>query len=197
MGMDLHVDFHWGIMVDKDVIDELTGTVERETQGVAFDSSTLKRAFYDEYHSTLLLEFNSEKHYQYKDVPLKVFQGLCKAKSAGNYFNRYIKDEYEFDEMIQGEKDKEPLFDSVEDIEAKEQIEITEYSNARAPESGDCDGYIIGFSEGSYMGFGPQEFDPNDYKVSKVQHKKLRQFRDKYSIPWEELQWWIYIYSSI
>ena len=44
----------------------------------------------------LEIEFQSGAVYQYLDVPQKVHEELIGAKSKGQYFNREIRDDYEF-----------------------------------------------------------------------------------------------------
>lgn len=59
-------------------------------------SSTLSSAGYDVDDEILELEFTSGQVYHYFDVPEHLFTGLMKAVSPGEYFNQYIKDEYDF-----------------------------------------------------------------------------------------------------
>ena len=44
----------------------------------------------------LEIEFQSGAIYQYVEVPAAVYQGLRQAESNGKYFNREIRDEYQY-----------------------------------------------------------------------------------------------------
>jgi hypothetical protein len=44
----------------------------------------------------LEIEFQSGAIYQYVEVPAAVYQGLRQAESKGKYFNREIRDEYQY-----------------------------------------------------------------------------------------------------
>ena len=192
MGLELYVDFHWGIKVDKDVIDNLIGNSDAGTHEVSFDSSVLRRAVYNQQESALFLEFTSGRLYRYSDVAITVFRELCSAQSAGSYFNNHIKHEYHFDECI-SEDTTALRFDSVIDIEAKEGISIKPCCEDNAYLSGICDGYLIGFDGGGSWGPGPQAFGPNDFQVPTQEYDKLRQFCEQYNIPWDEPRWWVYV----
>ncbi|GJD97893.1 KTSC domain-containing protein [Methylobacterium iners] len=58
-------------------------------------SSAIRRAEYDPSTRTLQIWFTSGGHpYNYYGVPEEIYRGLITAASAGNYFDRYIKDRY-------------------------------------------------------------------------------------------------------
>jgi hypothetical protein len=63
-------------------------------------SSTLHSAGYDRDHKTLELKFNSGEIYQYLNVPHSNYTGLMNATSHGEYFNRYIKEQFLFIKVI-------------------------------------------------------------------------------------------------
>ncbi len=63
---------------------------------VAFTSSTIRSAGYDQQTMTLEVVFVNETVYQYFDVPEHVFQGLLVAPSAGAYLNSNIKNVYRY-----------------------------------------------------------------------------------------------------
>jgi len=56
-----------------------------------FDSTALKSADYDRKSKQLSITFHSGGTTVYEDVPEEVFDGLCKAKSAGGYFHKAIR----------------------------------------------------------------------------------------------------------
>jgi hypothetical protein len=61
-----------------------------------FNSSAVAQAEYDPWKRVLELHFTgSGTPYYYLDVPLEIFEGLCRAPSKGGYFNAHIKDRYE------------------------------------------------------------------------------------------------------
>ena len=54
-------------------------------------SSVIDRIVYDEEQSSLSIWFRETGRYIYSDVPRAIFDGLCRAPSAGRYFNQCIK----------------------------------------------------------------------------------------------------------
>ncbi|HVZ19253.1 MAG TPA: KTSC domain-containing protein [Terriglobales bacterium] len=59
-------------------------------------SSNISEAGFDPASRTLELMFVNGRVYQYFDVPQHVFDGLCNAPSAGQYFNQEIRGIYRF-----------------------------------------------------------------------------------------------------
>ncbi len=59
-------------------------------------SSTLHSAGYDVDHKTLELKFTSGEIYHYFNVPHSNYTALMNATSHGEYFNRYIKEQFSF-----------------------------------------------------------------------------------------------------
>ncbi|AOR80937.1 KTSC domain-containing protein [Novosphingobium resinovorum] len=51
----------------------------------------IERAVFDEAAGTLCISFRQTGKYLYHDVPSTVFDDLCKAASAGRFFNEQIK----------------------------------------------------------------------------------------------------------
>jgi lysyl-tRNA synthetase class 2 len=62
----------------------------------AVESTTMKSVGYESKSKVLEIEFGSGVVYQYLEVPKKVYEGLRRAESKGQYFNGEIRDEYEF-----------------------------------------------------------------------------------------------------
>ena len=60
----------------------------------ALDSSNIAEVAYDEDFSELNVKFKNDKIYKYTNVNPKRVKGLIKAKSAGKYFHRNIKDSH-------------------------------------------------------------------------------------------------------
>jgi lysyl-tRNA synthetase class 2 len=58
-------------------------------------SSVFKTADYDPVTRVLTLAFHSGTITQYADVPTYRYQELCTAKSAGQYYHRYIRGKYQ------------------------------------------------------------------------------------------------------
>jgi hypothetical protein len=54
-------------------------------------SSVIERILYDEEAGDLSIWFRETGRYIYSDVPKALYDGLCKAPSAGRYFNACIK----------------------------------------------------------------------------------------------------------
>ena len=62
-------------------------------------STVISSFFYNADTRTLKIVFVSGLVYNYKDVPEKTYQALKTSFSKGIYFNRYIKDNYEFESV--------------------------------------------------------------------------------------------------
>ena len=63
-----------------------------------FDSSSIiDRAGYDDRARLLCLRFLDTGCYFYFDVPRSLFDALCAADSAGQFFNEYIKGRFRFE----------------------------------------------------------------------------------------------------
>ena len=58
------------------------------------NSTSLKYAEYDSTDKILTVCFTSGKEYKYADVPKEIYQELIEAKSAGKFFQSYIKSTY-------------------------------------------------------------------------------------------------------
>jgi hypothetical protein len=59
-------------------------------------SSNLSRVRYDADTSTLEVEFNNGRAYQYFDVPPQVFDALLSAESHGKFLHSQIKGHYRY-----------------------------------------------------------------------------------------------------
>ena len=57
-------------------------------------SSVISRVAYDDDESTLSIWFRETGRYIYSEVPQAIYEGLCKAPSAGRFFNDCIKRRY-------------------------------------------------------------------------------------------------------
>jgi hypothetical protein len=62
--------------------------------------STVIASFdYDEANETLQVKYVSGKMYNYKNVPLTVYQLMRSSFAKGIFLNRYIKGKYPFEEV--------------------------------------------------------------------------------------------------
>ncbi|RQO57057.1 KTSC domain-containing protein [Variovorax sp. KBW07] len=61
-----------------------------------FNSTALVEGTYEPATRMLRLWFTSEPHqgYDYPNVPLHLWQGLCSARSAGTYYNDHLREVY-------------------------------------------------------------------------------------------------------
>lgn len=59
-------------------------------------SSIIERVAFDDGASTLSIFFRETGKYLYYDVPATIFEELCKAESAGTFFNEQIKGRFAF-----------------------------------------------------------------------------------------------------
>ena len=62
-------------------------------------STVISEIDYDEQNELLRIEFQSGKVYYYLNVPKGVYLTLKTARSKGGYFNKYIKGNYEFENI--------------------------------------------------------------------------------------------------
>lgn len=62
-------------------------------------STVIAKTEYDEKNEILMIEFQSGKIYYYMNVPEGVYLTLKTTRSKGGYFNKYIKGNYEFEEL--------------------------------------------------------------------------------------------------
>jgi hypothetical protein len=63
---------------------------------IPVSSSSLLRVRYDDDTSTLEIEFQGGRIYQYFDVPKSVFEGLLAAGSHGKFFHEQIKGHFRY-----------------------------------------------------------------------------------------------------
>lgn len=54
----------------------------------------IDRIAFDEARSTLCVSFRQTGKYVYHDVPTAIFEAMCKAQSAGRFFNECIKGKF-------------------------------------------------------------------------------------------------------
>lgn len=66
-------------------------------------STAIRQAHYDAEARTLDLTFVTGRRYRYFAVPPAVAEGFAEARSKGGYFNRRIRDRFEFDELTAGD----------------------------------------------------------------------------------------------
>ena len=60
-----------------------------------FTSSNLQAVDYDSLTSTLTIDFNNGRRYQYNDVPEIIYQQLLSAPSKGQFFAAFIRDNFQ------------------------------------------------------------------------------------------------------
>lgn len=63
-------------------------------------SSNIRSVGYEADIEILEIEFTSGNIYQYFDVPEREYEELMNAASIGKYFNRKIKDNYRYRQVI-------------------------------------------------------------------------------------------------
>ena len=62
-------------------------------------SSVVSAIIYDRATSTLRVIFVSGSIYDYKNVPVKIFEAMKLSDSKGAYLNHHIKGHYEFEKI--------------------------------------------------------------------------------------------------
>ena len=71
------------------------------SNGISFlmPSSVIESMQYDPVSTTLRVVFVSGIVYDYKKVPLEVYQAMKNAVSKGSYLNKYIKGNYDYKKL--------------------------------------------------------------------------------------------------
>lgn len=64
-----------------------------------FDSSVIRYAGYYSGGKTLYIRFTSGKEYAYMNVDESVWHDFVDAESQGKFFNKYIRNKYEFERL--------------------------------------------------------------------------------------------------
>jgi len=64
-------------------------------------SSVIRDFDYDEERRVLQITFVSGRVYAYSDVPAEVFQEFEMARSKGEFFNRHIRDCFDYSEVAE------------------------------------------------------------------------------------------------
>mgnify|MGYP003525827088 FL=1 len=59
-------------------------------------SSQFKKVKYDSESKILIITFNNDKRYEYKDVPQSIFDSLMSAESLGKFFIAFIKNSFSY-----------------------------------------------------------------------------------------------------
>jgi hypothetical protein len=77
---------------------EFASIMEQERQ-CAPDSSMITRVEYEYASQTMYVIFNTGRVYGYEAVPEQTFDALCKANSAGQFFNRNIRNIFRFTQL--------------------------------------------------------------------------------------------------
>lgn len=65
-------------------------------------SSVIRAATYDPDRELLDIVFTTGRRYLYRDVPAKTARAFQAAFSKGRYFNKHIRDAYQFSEINPG-----------------------------------------------------------------------------------------------
>jgi len=62
-------------------------------------SSQISEIGYDVSNEILYVTFITGSKYMYKNVPIDVYDGMVASESAGSYFNRNIRNIYEYQKL--------------------------------------------------------------------------------------------------
>lgn len=79
-----------------------TGPAKRLGKTIVIDSvssTSIDKLGYEEQRAQLQITFKSGRTYVYEDVPVDTYEELLSAESQGAYFNRHIRDAYEYREV--------------------------------------------------------------------------------------------------
>lgn len=73
------------------------------------DSSSIQAVGYLKDEAKLCVRFVSHKTYIYMGVPLETYRELMRTESKGRYFNREVRDSYDYFELeVDGTADSNP-----------------------------------------------------------------------------------------
>ena len=61
---------------------------------VKLESSAVAGVGYDHINNVLTVKFASGKKYDYKDVPVQVYEDLVNSPSSGKFLNKEVKGKY-------------------------------------------------------------------------------------------------------
>ncbi len=90
--------------IDQEDVEEIEDFDYRSVSMKQTTSTMIAEEGYDRDFDTLLIRFRTTGAlYAYYDVPYEVFDELSEAESQGSYFNKYIKDMYEYEQLETGE----------------------------------------------------------------------------------------------
>lgn len=70
--------------------------LEQEENECVPDSSMINKVEYAPSSKTLYVIFNNNSVYGFEEIPPELFDGLCQAPSAGQFFNKQIKDRFSY-----------------------------------------------------------------------------------------------------
>jgi hypothetical protein len=66
---------------------------------IAVESTLLASVSYSSGQRMLQLQFRDGSRYRYFDVPVELYRQLVQSDSKGAYFNRYIRNQFRFQEL--------------------------------------------------------------------------------------------------
>jgi hypothetical protein len=61
---------------------------------ITVDSTAIQSMRYYKEQRNLLVKFQNDTNYLYKDIPVKMFQKLRNSYSIGKFFNKHIKNNF-------------------------------------------------------------------------------------------------------
>ena len=66
---------------------------------VRVNSTVINQVHHDPDNCLLTVEFHNGRVYHYFDVPATVATELVESQSCGRYFNQYVRDSYDYEEV--------------------------------------------------------------------------------------------------
>jgi len=61
---------------------------------ITVDSTAIKSMRYYKEQRNLLVKFQNDTNYLYKDIPVRLFQKMRNSYSIGKFFNKHIKNNF-------------------------------------------------------------------------------------------------------
>ena len=95
------------------------------------ESTALHSAAYDEETQELTVRLRTGRTYIYRGVPDVEYDALVSADSAGGYYNRRIRDDYPFSEIVQYERPLDSSRRAVVNPPSRRRLDLSRGGRAR------------------------------------------------------------------
>ena len=98
------------------------------------ESTALHSAAYDEETQELTVRLRSGRIYIHRGVPVVEYDALISADSAGRYYDRHIRDDYPFSEIVRYESAPDRSRRAVINPPSRRRLDLSRGNRARRPQ---------------------------------------------------------------